>query len=39
MVLEAYVSGHLTEDTRRLNGRLRIDKDTPAAEHVFVQRK
>jgi hypothetical protein len=39
LVLEAHVGGHLAEDARRLNGRLRIHENAPATEHVLVQRE
>jgi hypothetical protein len=39
LVLEANIGGHLAEDARWLNGRLRINEYAPATEHVLVQRE
>ncbi len=39
LVLEAHARSHLAEEARRFDGRLRVHKDSLAAEHVLIQRE
>ncbi len=39
LVLETHARGHLAEEARRFDGRLRVHEHSLAAEHVLIQRE